>query len=252
MGVSIGITPGNFEINLRPLPEISYFSTNFLAGTPVYAMSPAGLAQNHSQVKLFSQRMEVPYALLNKPKVLVIGAGGGRDIFMAHTHGATQIIGAEINPGIVAEMSPGGKMYDYSGRIYTSENTKVYAIDGRHLVKILPANSMDLIVLNAADTFSGLSSGAYAYAESYLYTKNAMEDYLRVLKDGGMIEFVRWAFPEMPREELRLHAIALAALKSIGAKNPWDHIIIGLHGWSLFLIKKTPFTDKERRSFMII
>ena len=105
---------------------------------------------------------------------------------------------------------------------------------------------MDLIVLNGVDTFSGLSSGAYAYAESYLYTKNAMEDYLRVLKDGGMINFIRWAFPNMPREELRLHAIALAALKSIGAKNPWDHIIIGLHGWAIFLIKKTPFTDKER------
>jgi len=238
--------PGTFEINLIPLPEFSYFSTNFLAGTPVYAMSQAGLAQNHSQIRLFSQRMEVAYTLLSKPKVLVIGAGGGRDIFMAHTHGATQIIGAEINPGIVAEMSPGGKMYEYSGRIYTSENTKVYAIDGRHLVKTLPSNSMDLIVLNGVDTFSGLSSGAYAYAESYLYTKNAMEDYLRVLKDGGMINLFRWAFPDMPREELRLHAIALAALKSIGAKNPWDHIIIGLHGWSIFLIKKTPFTDKER------
>jgi hypothetical protein len=240
--------PGTFEINLNPLPEISYFSTNFLAGTPVYAMSKAGLERNHSEIKLFTQRMEVPYTLLTKPKVLVIGAGGGRDIFMAHTHGAQSIIGAEINPGIVAEMSPGGRMYDYSGRIYTSENTRVYSVDGRYLVKTLPSNSMDLIVLNGVDTFSGLSSGAYAYAESYLYTKNAMEDYLRVLKDGGMINLYRWAFPRMPREELRLHAIALAALKSIGAKNPWDHIIIGLHTWSLFLIKKTPFTDKERET----
>lgn len=239
--------PGAFEINLSPLPDVAYFSTNFLAGTPVYNMSKEGLEKNQSQVKLFSQTMEVPYNLLTKPKVLVIGAGGGRDIFMAHTHGAAQIIAAEINPGIVAEMSPGGKMYDFSGRIYTSANTEVSCIDGRHLVKTLPSNSMDLIVLNGVDTFSGLSSGAYAYAESYLYTKNAFEDYLRVLKDGGMINLYRWAFPSMPREELRLHAIALAALQSIGAKDPWDHIIIALHGsWSVFLIKKTPFTDKER------
>jgi spermidine synthase len=239
--------PGTFEINLSPTPEFSYFSTNFLAGTPVYNMSKEGLSQAHSQVKLFSQCMEVPYTLLNRPKVLVIGAGGGRDIFMAHTHGAAQIIGAEINPGIVKEMSPGGKMYDYSGRIYTSENTKVYTIDGRHLVKTLPSNSMDLIVLNGVDTFSGLSSGAYAYAESYLYTKNAMEDYLRVLKDGGMINLYRWAFPSMPREELRLHAIALSALKSIGAQKPWEHIVIGLHNsWAVILIKKMPFTSKER------
>ncbi len=240
--------PGSFEINLKPLPGVSYFSTNFLAGTPVYNMSPMGLARNHSKVELFSQCMEVPYKLLDKPKVVVIGTGGGRDIFMAHTHGAAQIIGAEINPGIVKEMSPGGAMYDYSGRIYTSPHTKVYLVDGRHLVKTLPPNSQDLIVLNGVDTFSGLSSGAYAYAESYLYTKNAMEDYLRILKDNGMINLYRWAFPSMPREELRLHAIALAALKSMGAQKPWEHIVIGLHGsWAVFLIKKTPFTDEERR-----
>jgi hypothetical protein len=238
--------PGTFEINLKPLPEISYFSTNFLAGTPAYNLSKEGLAKKNSQVQKFSQRMEVPYLILNKPKVVVIGTGGGRDIFMAHTHEASDIVGAEINPGIVAEMSPGGKMYDYTGRIYTSENTKVYNIDGRHLIKKLPSASRDLIILNGVDTFSGLSSGAYAYAESYLYTKNAFEDYLRVLNDGGMINLYRWAFPSMPREELRLHAIALSALRSMGAKNPEDHIIIGLHGWSLFLIKKTPFTNYER------
>ncbi|MBF0479951.1 MAG: hypothetical protein HQL26_10755 [Candidatus Omnitrophica bacterium] len=241
------VSPGTFEINLDPLPEYSYFSTNYLAGTPVYNFSPEGMAKNHSQVKLFSQRMEVPYTLLKNPKVLIIGAGGGRDIFMAHTHDAQEVIGAEINPGIVKAMSPGGSAYEYSGKIYTSPNTKIYNIDGRYLVKKLPPKSQDLIILNGVDTFSGLSSGAYAYAESYLYTKNAMEDYLRVLKDNGMINIYRWAFPDMPREELRLHAIALAALKTMGAKNPEDHIIVGLHAWSLFLIKKTPFTAEERQ-----
>lgn len=239
--------PGAFEINLSPLPDISYFSTNFLAGTPVYNFSREGLAKNNSQIRLFSQTMEVPYRLLDNPKVVVIGAGGGRDIFMAHTHGASQILGAEINPGIVKEMSPGGKIYDFSGRVYTSPDTTVSLIDGRHLIKTLPSKSTDLIVLNGVDTFSGLSSGAYAYAESYLYTKNAMEDYLRVLKDGGMINLYRWAFPALPREELRLQAIAMAALKSIGSQKPWEHIIIGIHGsWAVFLIKKTPFSEKER------
>ena len=83
-GARIALTnPGTFEINLSPLPEVSYFSTNFLAGTPVYATSKGGLARNHSQVKLFSQRMVVAYTLFNKPKVLVIGTGGGRDILHA-------------------------------------------------------------------------------------------------------------------------------------------------------------------------
>lgn len=235
-----------FEINVDPPPEFSYFSTNFLAGTPVYEFSKKGLAKNHSQIKPFSQVVEVAYTLLQKPKVFVIGVGGGRDIFMAHTHGAQEIIGAEINTGIVKEMSPGGRMYEYSGRIYTSKNTKIYAVDGRHLVKTLEPKSLDLIILNGVDTFSGLSSGAYAYAESYLYTQNAIEDYLRVLKDDGIINLFRWAFPKRPREELRLQAIALAALKKAGVRKPWDHIMIGLKEWSIFLIKKTPFTPEER------
>jgi hypothetical protein len=237
--------PGTFEINLDPRPDYSYFTTNFLAGTPVYELSTEGMLRKGSHIKPFSCLMEVAYTLVENPKVFIIGVGGGRDIFMGLTHGAHDIVGAEVNPGIVKEMSPGGKAFDYSGQIYTRNKTKVYAEDGRSVVKKLKPGSLDLIILNRVDTFSGLSSGAYAYAESYLYTKNAFEDYLKVLKDNGVINVYRWAFPQKPREELRLFAIALAALKSSGIQNPWDHIVIGGNG-SVFLIKKTAFSAAER------
>jgi len=243
-----GRSSGTFQINVSPRPEFAYFSTNFLGGTPAYNLSQESLRQNGIEVKLFSQGMEAPYSVLNEPRVLIIGAGGGRDIFMASTHGAKKIIGAEINPGIVREMSPGGELYEYSGGVYALENAKVYAIDGRHLVKKQQPKSFDLIVLNGVDTFSGLSSGAYSYAESYLYTKNAFRDYLRILDDGGIINLNRWIFHSLPRETLRLEAISLQALKEIGAEEPWKHIIIGATGWSLNLVKKTPFTDSERKT----
>ena len=88
-------------------------------------------------------------------------------------------------------------------------------------MKRLEPGSFDLIVLNGVDTFSGLTTGAYAYAESYLYTKNAVMDYLRVIRDNGVINFNRWLFPDQPRETLRLYAIALDALKASGAAKPW-------------------------------
>ncbi len=238
--------PGTFEVNILPPLEFSYFSTNYLSGTPVYNFADLKGNLKDPRVKLFSQAMEVPYVLLAKPKVLVIGPGGGRDIFMAKTHGATEVLGAEINPAIYEAMSPGGPSYDYSGHIYTFDGTQIYNIDGRHLVKRVPANSLDLIILNGVDTFSALSSGAYAYAESYLYTKNAVMDYLKALKPNGVLNFNRWLFADMPRETLRLHAISLDALKSIGAQRPWEHIIIGqYYGWSLMLIKKEPFRNEE-------
>ncbi len=238
---------GTFQVNLDPLPEFSYFATNTLSGTPVYKYSAEGLNEFHSQVKLFSQAMEVPYTILNKPKLVVIGTGGGRDIFMGRTHDVESVVGAEINPAVYSQMSPGGKLYDYSGRVYTQPNVSVYNIDGRHLVKKLKPNNYDLIILNGVDTFSGLSSGAYAYAESYLYTKDAVVDYLRILKDGGMINFNRWFFPDLPREDLRLLAICLDALKESGASRPWENIMMGaFQGWLIMLVKKTPFTTQER------
>jgi len=238
---------GTFEINVVPAPEFSYITTNFLAGAPIYRLSSAGLAEQQSRVRLFSRGMEVPYVLFDKPDVIIIGAGGGRDIFMAKSHGAGKVVGAEINPAIVRALSPGGIMYGYSGGVYAMDGVKVFNQDGRHLVKRLGAGSFDLIILNGVDTFSGLTSGAYAYAESYLYTKNALMDYLRVIRDNGVINFNRWLFPDKPRETLRLYAIALEALKASGAARPWEHIIIGDHvTWSLMLIKKTPFSPEER------
>jgi len=242
---------GTFEINLDPIPEFSYISTNFLAGSPIYELSDEGLSKKNSQVKLFSQAMEFPYTILDRPNVLVIGTGGGRDIFMAHTHGAAKVIGAEINPGIYKELSPGGKLFSYSGEVYTKHGTKVFNLDGRQLVKQQLSESTDLIILNGVDTFSGLSSGAYAYAESFLYTKEAVRDYLRSLKPNGLVNINRWYFPDMPREDLRLFAIALEALRGFNVPDPGSHIIIGAHRrWAMFLIKKTPFTDEERKKII--
>jgi hypothetical protein len=56
--------------------------------------------------------MECPYVLLHKPRVLLIGAGGGRDILTARVHQATEVVGAEINPGTYSAMMPGGVAYE--------------------------------------------------------------------------------------------------------------------------------------------
>ena len=238
--------PGVFGINLEPVPEFSYITTNFIAGTALFNLSEKELATKNSKIKLFSQVMELPYKLLNHPKVVIIGTGGGREIFIAKSHEAQEIIGAEINSTIYKTMSAGGQMHDYSGRIYTNEPTKIFNVDGRHLVKILKPNSYDLIVLTLVDTFTGLSSGAYAYAESYLYTKNAIFDYLRVINDDGFVVINRWLYSDKPREALRLFVTALEVLKDLGVKNPLDHIAVGSEEWAAVMIKKTPITPQQR------
>ena len=240
---------GTFMINLEPPPPLTYCVTNFLSGTPVFQFNAAMMKALNPRLNLFSLGFEAPYTLLREPRVVVIGAGGGRDIFLAKIHRAQSIIGAEINPVLYRHMSPGGELYAYSGEIYTGRDTRILNTDGRHLVRTLLPGSQDLVVLNAADTFSGLSTGAYAYAESYLYTREAVADYLRILHDGGMINFNRWIDVRQPKETLRLFIISMAALESIGAEKPWQHVLVGkMGGWSILLVKKAAFTPKERQA----
>jgi spermidine synthase len=237
-----------FMVNLEPPPEFSYFTSDFLAGTPVFHLAEEGLQKFPSKVRLFSQPIEVPYLLVQQPRTLIIGTGGGRDIFMANLHGAREVYGAEINSATYDAMAPGGVLYDYSGQVYGGANTHIENVDGRHMVKTSQPGSFDLIVLNGVDTFSGLSTGAYAYSESYLYTKDALKDYLRILNDQGLINFNRHLFAKRPRETLRLQAIAFAALKDLGVAEPWNHVCIGGHGnWSIILIKKSPFDSAQQK-----
>ncbi len=234
------------------MPEFSYFTNSYKAGTPVFSLSPENLKKEGCQVKPFSTAVETPYVLLDRPRVLIIGAGGGRDLFMAGVHDATDVVAAEINPATYQAMAPGGIAYEYSGRIYTNRGTKVHNIDGRHLIKNQPPESRDLIVLNGIDTFAALATGAFAFAENYLYTQDAIVDYLKVLKPGGIINFNRWfEGKERPRETLRLFLMSMDALRSLGVKDPTKHVIIGhVDGWGIMLIKRTPFEAAEERKVL--
>lgn len=239
---------GTMEVALDPRPEFSYFSNNYLAGTPVYNYATVRLDDLKAEKRFspFSTGMEVPYMLLDKPHVMVIGVGGGRDVFHALAHDARSVLGAEINPATHGIMSLGGVAHEYSGGIYTQPNVNIQNIDGRHLAKANAGKDLDLIVLNGVDTLVSLSVGAKAFAESYLYTEEAVIDYLGALNDGGMIQYVRWYFPEKPRETLRLFAIALSGLDKTGQARPWENVLFYAYkGWGLALVKKTPFEAAE-------
>lgn len=244
----IAESPGTFELPLEPSPPFAYFTNNYRAGTPVFALSSAALAVAGSELRPFSVAMEVPYVLVDAPKVLVIGAGGGRDVFTARVHGASSILGAEINPGTWREMVEGGWGWEYSGRLFGQEGIDIRNVDGSHLVKVQPEESVDLLVLNGVDTFAALATGEYSFAENYLYTREAVTDYLRVLSDSGIINFNRWMehAGALPRESLRMFVMTLDALREIDPERPTDHVILGRHGdWGILLVKKSRFTAEE-------
>lgn len=186
--------------------------------------------------------MAAPYQIQENPRVLVIGIGGGIDALIAMYHRATSVTGVDVNPIVVQSIT---SIYnDYAGGLFTGPNVEIHVAEGRHFLS-RDKNQYDVIQLTGVDTFTALSSGAYALTENYLYTVEAMEDFRDHLTPNGVLSFSRWYFVP-PRETLRLAATMIEAMENGGAETPARHIvIISGPSWAETLMKNSPFTPEE-------
>jgi spermidine synthase len=180
------------------------------------------------------------YLLTEEPRVLIIGAGGGRDILMALLHGATHVRAVEVNP-LVFETS--ARLFgDFTGHVY--EHPKVQAVVGDARSYI--ANSreqFDVVLASLIDTWAASSAGAFALTENLLYTKDAFRDYYEHLTPDGILSISRWH----PFETPRLLETAFAAWREAGAADPRQHVLLLIQGgrYSTLLMKKSPLTDQD-------
>jgi hypothetical protein len=193
------------------------------------------------------------------PKVLAIGIGGGIDILQAvATHRAlppgerVDFTGIEINPTTVGLMT--GRYRAMNGDRYEAPGVEVVLDEGRSWLR-RSDERYDIIQMTGTDTYAALASGSYVMSESYLYTAQAYDDYFAHLTDDGVISVLRFRFTP-PREELRLAAIAVDALRRQGAASPADHVVmLGFDGikqevdgravgmdFAALLFRKRPFT----------
>lgn len=141
-------------------------------------------------------------------KALVIGPGGGREIGSALLVG-NRLTGVEINPIIVKDLML-GKYAEYSGNLYTLPGVRIVVADARSFLE-RDTEQYDLIQENAVDTWAAVSGGGYTLSESYLYTVEAFETYLRHLNADGVLTIGRWVF-STPQQMIRVIALALDAM----------------------------------------
>ncbi|RKY18973.1 MAG: hypothetical protein DRQ55_11920 [Planctomycetota bacterium] len=190
------------------------------------------------------------------PRVLAIGIGGGLDILMAKVvegiypdDAVVDFTGVEINATTIELMR--GKYRDSTDNRYELPGVTIHNDEGRSWLQ-RSDERYDLLQMSGIDTYAALSSGSYIMSESYLYTVEAYQDYLEHLTDDGVISVLRYRF-DPPRENLRLAAIAVEALRRSGVEHPEQHVImVGVYvpfpeGWDIdldygcLLVSKTPF-----------
>ena len=183
--------------------------------------------------------LDLPDSLKNY--ALVIGPGGGRDVLLALKAGYKKITAVDINPQMISIV----KGYSgFNGGIYTNfRNVKVVVAEGRNYVRRSDQH-YDLITLFMPITKSSQSLNAFALSESYLFTKNAFEDYYDHLTNKGTLLVMAHNMPEAAK----MMTTAVAALQSEGlsVQQAMRRLyILGSDMMPLFGLRKTPLPTWE-------
>jgi hypothetical protein len=237
-----GLSLGSTE---EPLPQLGIFTD----GDNMTVITKA--AEDPSQLVYLDQvTSALPYHLVDPGSVLIVGAGGGTDILQALYH-STQyhsrpvIDAVELNPRLIDIV--GSRYSNFNGSLFQRDGVNVYAGDVRGFLS-RNQKKYDLMQLSLMDAFNASASGLYALNEDYLYTVEALKQYLDHIVPGGYLSLTRWVkIP--PRDTLKLFATAIEALSQMGVDNPAERLVL-IRSWqtSTLLIRNGAFSAQDIRN----
>ena len=187
------------------------------------------------------------YTLVKRnPDVAVLGVGAGPQLRVALRQEAASALAIDINPTILRWDQVDDRAENFG--MFSDPRVTVEVGEARHLLRSAPRD-FDLIVMHAIDTWTASAQGAYSLSENFLYTREAMRDYLDKLRPGGVVSIRRWQFWP-PRETLRLFTTVLDALKGAGAAQPESQVVVvsprsgfrdpSLQVWGFLLFSNQP------------
>lgn len=179
-----------------------------------------------------------------RPRVLVIGVGGGFDILTALYFEASAITAVEINSATVGLLR--GPYRDYTRAWLEDPRLDLQVADGRHYLE-RHAGPFDVLQLSGVDSYSGTAGSAHVFSENYLYTQEALDLYYSRLAPEGILNLMRLEY-QPPREMLRALVTAVRTLRRAGVARPAEHVVMLSQPNGAFvamLVKKTPFRPEQ-------
>jgi hypothetical protein len=201
--------------------------------------------KTESRQELSTWMQYLPFKMIQDPKVLVIGSGGGRDVVASLVSGSKDVTSVEINPIIYETVKSYG---DRAGNVYSHEYVRSYVDEGRSFIT-RSSEKYDIIYVPFVDTWASVSSGGLSVSENFLYTLQGFQQYYDHLTDTGKIVTVRWLIDAprfistyaklleqngIPQDQLDRHLIMVTS--DSYTQDPSVTMVI---------FSKSPFTDKE-------
>jgi hypothetical protein len=198
-----------------------------------------------SRQELSTWMQYLPFKMMQDPKVLVIGSGGGRDVVASLVSGSKDVTSVEINPIIYEIVKSYG---DRAGNVYSHQNVRSYVDEGRSFIT-RSSEKYDIIYVPFVDTWASVSSGGLSVSENFLYTLEGFQQYYDHLSERGKIVTVRWLIDAprfistyaklleqngIPQDQLHRHLIMVTS--DSYTQDPSVTMVV---------FSKTPFTDEE-------
>jgi hypothetical protein len=189
----------------------------------------------------------IGYDVTGPGRTLVIGGGGGRDVYNALSSGQRRVDVIELNREIRDMVD--GELARWSGRPFSLPRVSVAIGDGRSTLAARDTR-YDQVHIGFTNTLTAGSGQAYALSENNLYTVEAFEEYFDHLRPGGILSVSR-LYRFAGDEVLRATVLALTALREHGVANPRRHVVVMLGRDTLqaffgtVLVRLEPFTPAE-------
>jgi hypothetical protein len=184
-----------------------------------------------------------PFATEQPQRVLIIGPGGGLDVWFALQSKASTIVAVEVNPASVALVKQYGAQ---NGYLYEQPSVRVVVDEGRSFLRRDNAQ-YDLVFLSQVVTLAADRTG-YALTENTIFTTDAFTDYLAHLSPGGQIALKMYDETTLTRAL----STALAALQRSGLSESeaLNHLAVILDQRSqpptpLLIVSKKAFTKDD-------
>ena len=171
----------------------------------------------------------LPYHLLARPRVLVLGAGGGAPVLQALGGGALSVDAVELQPDLVAIARD--RYRRFSGGALTRPTVRLHVGDPRAFVEAARGAEYDLIQV---DALGASPSGLHALKAERLLTVESMRAMLARLAPRGLVAITGWS--ELPpRSGPRLLATLLEALAAEGIGPAAAHLA-WIRSWNTFTL----------------
>ncbi len=236
--IPLRYAPGmSLNSQMEPLDQIGIFTD----GDNLSVLTKR--TENREQLAYLDQTTSaLPYHLGKSSKVLILGAGGGTEILLGKYHTIPDIDAVELNPQIASILEE--HFVEYVGNVFDGESSTLHKAEIREYLRKSEEN-YDIIQISLTDSFGGSTGGLHALSENYLYTLEAMHEYIAHLSPGGYLAITRW-IKLPPRDSIKLFATALASLRMFNDTAP-QHQLILIRSWqtSTLVIKNGIFSAKE-------